>query len=769
MISKIVNNPKVSRYGLYKEGEKIVINDKISYSITTATDKALELTPYKAKKGRLPQNINETAIEAWVLPYINKDAEIGDKINVNNKQYTLVGILENNLITQSSNEGIVLTKDNKLDTSSSSLLVEISPKANLKKTLKEMEIMTNKDNIMKNSYVIAMEGGSDDDSMKGIYEITAIIISIVLIATIAVIYNSFQISVVERIKQFGLLRAVGTTPKQIRKIVLREASVLIIIGVPIGLIFGIFAMEIIGFLFNKLVGSMMILGAIKISPMVLVLSSIVAIIAIYISALIPSISAGRISPLTAINSRSSIKKEKIKVRKNFIIQKIFGFEGAMASKNIKRNRKRYRITVFSIVISVVLFVTFKYFTDLALNVNGNINTSRNIQFCVYNDDSHNNSSQVIENDIIDKVKSLSSIKKVYKVYEPFTFKAVIDKKDKIKEVDEIRTPNDKDEKKYDTIYKDINYNGKDRTQINAGINVYDNNALESAKKYLTAGSIDVDNLNKENGVIVIERNEIYNANKKKSYIGPAADIKVGDEILLQSDTQNSSNFGGGDVKKVKVLGIVKDDPFDFNGSQNGIKMITTEELSKRLTNKSSLNVLKLNITVNNDKDDKKISEDIQNVIKSNSSLQVINYIDQNKQVKSGMLMIQILLYGFVVVISLISSVNIVNTLTTNIIIRRREFAALKSIGLTQKGLRKMIVLEGLLYGIMGSLYGAVISSGLSYLIFKSLNSVKEQRWVLPWNAILIAAICSLALGYLSVISPLMRIKKDNLIESIREE
>ena len=87
LISKIVNNPKVSRSGSYTEREGIRVNDKLVVDIITATDKALELFPYKTKLGRLPEKQNEIALEQWELKYINKDAKVGNKIKLNNKEY----------------------------------------------------------------------------------------------------------------------------------------------------------------------------------------------------------------------------------------------------------------------------------------------------------------------------------------------------------------------------------------------------------------------------------------------------------------------------------------------------------------------------------------------------------------------------------------------------------------------------------------------------------------------------------------------------------
>ncbi len=121
------------------------------------------------------------------------------------------------------------------------------------------------------------------------------------------------------------------------------------------------------------------------------------------------------------------------------------------------------------------------------------------------------------------------------------------------------------------------------------------------------------------------------------------------------------------------------------------------------------------------------------------------------------------------VVSLIGSVNIINTLTTNIILRRREFAILKAIGLTQKGLKKMIVLEGFLYAVIGTIYGSIIACGLSYMMYQGTVSVRESSWQIPWIGIAIAAAAAVIIGYLSVLSPLSRINRENLIDTIRED
>ena len=765
LTTKIINNPKVSRSGFYTISEEIKLRDKLVVNIVTATDKALEILPYNAKLGRLPEKENEVAMEKWILSSINKDTILGNKVKVNNIEYTLVGILEDNVSNQVNGNGLILSKNNNINKQNAALLVEISSKTKLKTAVEELKQLGDRDSVIENSYLLQMQGAGGS-GFEGLYIALALIIGIVVISTIAVIYNSFQISVVERIKQFGLLRAVGTTPSQIRKIVLREATILAAIAIPLGLMCSIIAIYGISIAF-KLIGVDAVMPMkISVYPMVLLVSGAIGLAAIYLSALVPAFFAGRISPLSAISGRNSITKEKIKRRNNVVIQKIFGFEGALAAKNIKRNRKRYKLTVFSIVISVVLFVTFKSFMDISLNISSDINESKNIHFSVIRgNQAAVSDEQSIDDKIEDSIITMKSVDTVYRVYNPYSFDMAISKNSKVKEIEDMKN-----------IYKKTTLNGIEKTLIASSIAIYDENSLEVSKKYLKSGNIDIKKLNSENGVILINKNRVFNQITEKEYFGPLANIKVGDEIDLQYNEgaqgetdKEKIEFGKGTIKKVKVMAILENEPFNYRGNSHGLKIITTKETAEKLISKKNIKPVNLNISLKDVKSEEAVKIGIEAAIKSNPSLAIINNIDSNRKDKSAILMVQILLYGFVVVVSLIGSVNIINTLTTNIILRNREFATLKSIGLTQKGLKKMIVLEGLLYGIVGAIYGSIIGCGISFFLYKAMGGFREFGWNLPWEAIVIAGTASIMIGYISVLSPLSRIKKENLIEAVRED
>lgn len=767
LITKIKSNPNVLRIGTYSEGKEITINNRIKAKEIFATEDGAKLLPYTIKKGEFPKNDREVALENWLLYKIKKDAKVGDTVKIGEKAYTLVGILNDSFQSQISGEGQIITASPNKNTNARMLLVELKVNKKLGANITELKKLSDEKSVMENTNLLAMQGEGFPKELLGAL---IVIISIVGIATIAVIYNAFQISVVERVKQFGLLRAVGTTPKQIRKIILREATFLAAIGIPIGLCCGIIALYGIDLAFKIIGKGELVFIKPTITLDVLVISTMVGLVSIYASAMLPAVFAGKISPLVAISSRNSIAKEKIKKKKSLIVGKIFGFEGALASKNIKRNRKRYRTTVFSIVISITLFITFKAFMDMSLNVYDDMNESSNVHFAVVGD----NDKNILEEKVIQSIDKLPETKTSYKVYNANYFKAAIDT---TKELDSI--------KKIGGVYKNINYQGKDKTLLDAYLMTYDDKSLEAAKDYLKEGDLSEEKLNSENGVIIVGKNRIYNEKTENNFYGPIADLKVGDEILLQNyegllDKFNKNNSGKDKaaegnfkfeqekVKKVKVLAILKDSPFNFAVEGRGIKIITTKQMTEKLIGKD-IKPSALNIKLKDTKLESAAKNHIEPIISGAENLKLINIIDQNRKTNASILMVKILLFGFVIVVSLIGCVNIINTLTTNIILRKREFAALKCIGLTQKGLRKMITLEGMLYGIVGSIYGSIIGSILSYVLFNNMNGVREQVYRLPIDSIAIGLAGAMLIGYISIQAPLRRIKKENLIDAVRED
>ncbi|EOO34214.1 hypothetical protein IIU_02593 [Bacillus cereus VD133] len=591
ILKKIIYNSQIESFGLMSQGETVQVGEA-AVQMNFADDNALEFLKYSIIKGRLPSNEQEVAVDPWVLPYIKENIQIGDSFELNEKKYKLVGFLSDSTYTQENKVGRLLTYKSKFSAGEGKILVGISSKANFNEVLEGLKTISGENNINISNELIQLEKPGYNNSIMATLIIT---ISIVVIATIVVIYNAFQISVVERTRQFGLLRSIGATRKQIRQIVLREATFLAVIGIPIGIICSLIALASLQFTFSLLMENSKEVSIFHIDWKILLISSIITFLSIIASSLYPAYFAGKISPLLAISSRLSIKKEQIKKQKNSMVKKPLSIPLSMAMKNVKRNKNRYTITILSIIISSVLFITFSYLMSVAFVSKSFDKLSVKSDITIKIED--NNPDHLAESEqVLHQLKSLENISKVY----------------------------EKKENSFETKLKDV--------------------------------------------------------------------------------TQSSATV-----------------------------------------------------------------KEIENTIGKRYSITIVNNYQENKTKKEEKLTLQVLAYGFITVISLISSVNILNTITISIMTRRKELAALKSIGMSQKDLKKMITYEALIYGFSGSLQGIFFGCILSYIIYLAISDMLKMTWTIPYEACIITFVSALIISYLSVLNPLKKIQQDNIIDNIREQ
>ncbi|PAW46521.1 ABC transporter permease [Bacillus toyonensis] len=591
ILKKIKYNPQIESFGLMSQGETVQVGEA-AVKMNFADDNALEFLKYSIIKGRLPSNDQEVAVDPWVLPYIKENIQIGDSFELNEKKYKLVGFLSDSTYTQENKVGRLLTYKSKFSAGEGKILVGISSKANFNEVLEGLKTISGENNINISNELIQLEKPGYNNSIMATLIIT---ISIVVIATIVVIYNAFQISVVERTRQFGLLRSIGATRKQIRQIVLREATFLAVIAIPIGIICSLIALASLQFTFSLLMENSKAVSIFYVDWNILLVSSIITLLSVIASSLYPAYFAGKISPLLAISSRLSIKKEQIKKQKNSMVRKPLSIPLSMAMKNVKRNKNRYTITILSIIISSVLFITFSYLMSVAF-------ASKSV----------------------DKLSIKSDI----------TIKIVDNNPDHLAEGEQV---------------------------------LYQLKSLENISK-------------------VYEK-------KENSF-----------ETKLKDVTQSSATV-----------------------------------------------------------------KEIENTIGKSYSITIVNNYQENKTKKEEKLTLQVLAYGFITVISLISSVNILNTITISIMTRRKELAALKSIGMSQKDLKKMITYEALIYGFSGSLQGIFFGCILSYIIYLAISDMLKMTWTIPYEACIITFVSALIISYLAVLNPLKKIQQDNIIDNIREQ
>lgn len=771
-INKIETNPKVNSIGVMVSEDAVPFIKNKSIQLNYLNEAAFKLMNVNLEEGQLPKNDNEIVIERWILRYFNEEIKVGDVVKIqdetgNERNYILSGIAKDDWKNQS--EGIskaYLIKNSSIIKEDSTVLVEINEKADKQEVISEIsKLVSGKSKVEQNKDLLRLTGESSNGGLnRSIYSVTFIVIGIVVLATVVVIYNAFHISIAERMKQFGLLRAIGTTKKQIMTLVIREASIMILIGIPLGIFFGIVSVYCIVFTFSKISGFGDFSNLkVVISPLTLLISGGIGAVTIYFSAYLPARSAGKISPLVAISSQSLIKKEK-KNKSGKFLGRLLKVDTAIALKNVKRNKRRFYVTVLSMAISVTLFVAFTSFAKFSNNFAEKVTEDNDMAFSIFQN-YNTDEPQDIDGKIIEEVKSIPGIEETYINYKYIPMEGFVDNSAIPKEVRQWASENDSE----DLFNSKVD--GENKSKIRVVFQAYEDNKLEAAKKYIKEGSID----NLKDGEVIIVRETIF-FGEERSLIAPMAKLKVGDEVLISNAeySDGQKEFNSKDLKKVKVAAIVDVQPFNSVEYQGILNVIGSKETVKNIIedNPQQMENFKIDgigIKISDESYVDKIDESLKKIENTNAGLNYNNKIEASKSDKAFKLQISILLMGFTIVIALISAVNIVNTVTTNILLRSKEIAALKAIGMTKKQVKKMITFEGVLFGLYGGIIGSILGTILSYVLYNPMSNIRDFKFILPWESIIIAIIAVVIMGYVSALIPLRRLNKENIIDGIRGE
>ncbi|MEG0855749.1 MAG: FtsX-like permease family protein [Terrisporobacter sp.] len=602
-----------------------------------------------------------------------------------------------------------------------------------------------------NEHLLRLQGasayGNINDSMN---QIIILITSLVIICTIATVYNAFSISISERRKQFGILNSIGATRSQTTKLVFLEAFIVSVIGIPIGLLSGTIAIDIVFKVIQNLFTNSSVADMnlrVVYSPYVITISAVIVLATIFISAILPAISASKISPLDAIKNSSNLKIGKVKDSK--IVRFLFKTEGVLAYKNLRRNKKKFRITLFSLIVSVVIFISFSGFMDLFMKANS-------VQMGQMNYDIQlNNNTGKVDNNIVDELKAVKGIDRIafdsnHSIYVNLAEKNINEKnKDIVKTYYETSVAKDKDTK--EAVYE----------IGNSAIKLPGDEDIKNIN--LKEGSFNKKEAIKEKGVILVDKT-YYEEPGKKGEI-EISNYKVGDTIKASTiDYDEEKQEDIHEDITFKILAITDDLPTgNFMYSQMGLDFITYDEVGKEL----GLEPMKGSMYIVSDKEEntrKTIGE-----ISDKYGYYVYDQTEQAKDMEDTLKVMQIFVYGFITVISLVSVTNIVNTVSTNINLRKRELSIIKSIGVTPGGFNKMIYLESLLYGGLALIYGVPLGIGLVVFMNVLLGDVIQFGLVLPWSSIIICAIGIFVITFIAAYIPMKKINKENIIENIRQE
>lgn len=740
--------------------------------------KALENSALKLEEGRFPENSNEIVIsehlidngrinlkvgETITLDIGTRQLTDGSKLNQNNpylmdnknepsdeesleeeivntttKTYTIVGIIKRPAyeLEDFSAPGYTIISymenaDNIEKANISVLYKNIRKYENTTKQIVET-IKNNTGNqpaVNYNTDLIRFEGGLSESTFQLLYGIATVVIVIIVVSSVFVIRNSFSISVSEKTKQYGMLTSVGATKKQIKKTVLMEGFYIGLIAIPLGIICGIIAiivlLGIVNILLKDMLNGSKFVYSVPLLP--IIISVVISAITIYLSCIIPARRASKIPPIEAIRGNSEIKMKSKKLKTSKLTKKVFGIGGVIASKNLKRNKKKYRTTVISLVVSIAIFVSLSSFLEYGKKMTGMYYTKMGYNMSV------NGGTEEIYKEIV-KLDNIKDYSYSYNV------SAEID-------INKYGTDFGKSLALENQRITKENFGGEYQSYVY--IVMLNREAFEKYVKELGFKETDVSN-------IAILGDDMFNYNKNGSTIEHYYNVKEGDTITVKIKEDM-------DIKISKRTDIR---PMGYEGtySDGGWIFVSEDYFEGIDTYMGNLRI--------DSSDATKLENELIDLKRENdkyADISITNFQDFAEQEKKVILLVSIFLYGFITVITLIGVTNIFNTITTNMILRSKEFANLKSIGMTTKEFNRMIKLESILYGLKSLLIGIPIGLLGSFAIYKSFASSIDFGYLVPWGSIAISIIFVFIIVGLTMRYSLKKINKQNIIETIRQD
>lgn len=636
-----------------------------------------------------------------------------------------------------------------------------------------------------NTSVLTYSGVSNFDNFYTmITGLAAIVIGLIVFGSISLIYNAFSISVSERTKQFGLLSSVGATRKQLRKMVIFEALVVSVIGIPLGVLAGIGGIGVtllfIGDKFQDIFSNSITLS-LSVSPVSVAVAVVIALVTVLISAWIPSKRATNISAVEAIRQNVDVNARGKMVKTSKLTYKLFGLPGMLANKYYKRSRKKYRATVLSLFMSIVLFVSASAFTDYLMeSVSEGYGTDPyDLRFlCSENNFADMSKEQLLKLLKEDKGVTNAAYTKVNGYMAEIKGKYLTEKA--AENLDSVKIQ--PEDTAYvssmvcfvnDAAYKELiaEYNLNENLYMDAenplAIVVDGNTSFSiSQEKFINMKILE----SEECEALITFQKEFEDyyyyglvENENGLYVHRYISKENGEAYMDIPEEEVIEKSA------VKIGKIIYDLPY-FTDNYQGLTFIYPESLLDNAI--SGLGTDRMTFRFLFTSDDHKASyKAIAETLDENgfNGINVVDYVEIAEENRNMIVIVQVFAYGFIVLISLIAAANVFNTISTNISLRRREFAMLKSVGMTAKGFNKMMNFECLLYGSRALLYGLPVSVGITYLIYLAISEGYSTGFRLPWVAIGIAVFSVFAVVFVTMMYSMSKIKKDNPIDALKNE
>lgn len=752
-----VTEEDLNKIKLNKDFSEVNVVKDIGYSITIYDDDYTEghtysmdkdrfnFLGYKIIDGKFPTNNKEIAISKNYAKYTNTN--IGDEITLNigdlsykneesyiknGKDYTfkVVG-------TINAHPTLITTN---LESDKNDVYITLKNPKNYKEEFEEL-LSNYKYEYRKNNDLLRWEVFSfSNNTLSFLLNMVLIVIFVIIITSVFSIRNSFAISTTEKLKTYGMLRSIGATKKQIKKMVLIEGFKLGLIALPLGSLLGLIVTYLLTIIVNKIAisGKLSMDSSLlyyKFSIIPVILAVIFGIIMIYLSTINSKKKASKVSPIQNIRNSSEIKNNKdLRVPK--IINKIFKIGGNLSYKNIKRNKKKYRVTTISLTISILVFIMVSCFLNYGIK-------TLNDEYITLN---YNVSANVFDKNQKIDINKLQKLAKSHTHYtEDFDKSGLFYLKDTSHIVDKNMIINSCS--RYDKIYSE-NCIGKEIPIAFIDLLIYDDDSIKDLSNIL---HLDY-NYIKDKGILINNTKIVTGKNTK--YIKTST-YQKGDIITFYNQyNDNKLTYEVASLTDYRPWGYE-----NYFGTNSPILIISEKYYPYKD------NLIASDIYYEAKDADKLVDE----IHKISSDIRIMNIDEEIKSMRSVLLIFSIFIYGFIIVVTLIGITSVFNTITSNLELRKREFAILKSIGMTKKEFNNMILLESVFYSFKSLFYGSILGIIGSFIIYKIFAERIDYGYLFPYKAIIISIIFITLIVYTIMKYSLNRINKQNIIETIRNE
>lgn len=773
-------------YAALKDGKN---PDKPYFFIAGFSGKDFRDLPVKMVSGRLPENSGEILVPMHVAVNGGVNISVGDTITLtignrqdgdeilsqhdpyrlgketlipeSQKTYKVVGICQRPAFEENSAPGytLITTADDVDTTESFNAFVTLKNPYQVRAYANR--VAENYDYILNDDVLRFMGISNDKIFTMCLYAVGGIVIAIIMIGSIFLIYNSFSISLNERTRQIGILSSVGATAKQLRGSVLFEGLCIGAVGIPIGILAGIVGMRIVISVVAEKFGDILYSGValtLTVSLPVIIGAVAISMVTILISAYIPAKKASGMSVMECIRQTNEVKVEAKAVRTSKRAQRIYGLEGTLALKNFKRNKKQYRSIVLSLILSVLLFITTSSFVIYLKQA-----SEQAVVFTTY--DIGFGTLKMEDDEILQLYDQLKSAKGVsessYQVCMDYS--CMVDADDLSDEYWEIagKDASEKtvgftmmmqflDDDAYLKIIRDLGLPAEEYTGQNAKL-------VGCAKVYFSDNRVHEAN----------EFPDLFRSTDMELSITPGTNLKEGAEQtqkvnmtcaeIVLPDIPPAPTATGTDEQQSYVL-----------------QAVAPWSLKERLAPEGSMTALRTKgMTFQSDMPTQ-TTEEMKRMIEGaglSTPYLLFNSSEAFVESRNYIFIANVFSYTFIIMISLIAVANVFNTISTNIKLRRRELAMLRSVGMADRDFNKMMRFECAFYGMRALIIGLPLSVVCSWLIYKGMHTggMDGVEFVMPWASIGISIFSVLLVIFVTMMYAVSEIKKENIIDALRDD